>query len=490
MAAVYPLHKWMNAIDEEKHFLTRVLSSEEILRQITSGVEYLHSTRRIHRDLKPHNVLFANRAQTLRAVIADFGLCKEISHGKDFTVCSGVVGTDGWMPPEALKGENTSYPWDIFALGCIYYYVLTDGSHPFGDSAVLRSSKILNGEYSLEQLYSPEAKRLIGLMISTSPIDRPSASEILINPFLWNSQKRLDFFNQANNAEIIVKKNWNDEIDEKLRQHCLKKQTYKGESVQQLLRFIRNTNSHYGYHFIPIQREVKSPLFDEPYPEKFVLYFTTRFPLLLLHVYEVMKVCTGEQKLKTFYPDNIKARVQILRIISMILILRGYDCTHYSNYNEMLSIFLRKKCAANLITPNLKLDALPTEGKIRIILELMKAIERLPDEPQWCGEDGHGNRYYLIGDGRLYVEYGAKLCGMLKRASNNMPHQKWKLLAETEKMWNTVSLIMEGFDESEISRKVASMLAVAKEKILSAAQIRTAEQQFYLHMRRIPITTH
>ncbi|KAF8360905.1 hypothetical protein PRIPAC_87828 [Pristionchus pacificus] len=265
---------------------------------------------------------------------------------KDFTVCSGVVGTDGWMPPEALKGENTSYPWDIFALGCIYYYVLTDGSHPFGDSA------------------------------------------------------------------------------------------------------------------------------------------------LLLHVYEVMKVCTGEQKLKTFYPDNIKARVQILRIISMILILRGYDCTHYSNYNEMLSIFLRKKCAANLITPNLKLDALPTEGKIRIILELMKAIERLPDEPQWCGEDGHGNRYYLIGDGRLYVEYGAKLCGMLKRASNNMPHQKWKLLAETEKMWNTVSLIMEGFDESEISRKVASMLAVAKEKILSAAQIRTAEQQFYLHMRRIPITTH
>lgn len=65
-------------------------------------------------------------------------------------------------------------------------------------------------------------------------------------------------------------------------------------------------------------------------------------------------------------------------ILSFVLIsdffFEFFQCS-YSNYNEMLSIFLRKKCAANLITPNLKLDALPTEGKIRIILELMKAIE-------------------------------------------------------------------------------------------------------------------
>lgn len=37
--------------------------------------------------------------------------------------------------------------------------------------------------------------------------------------------------------------------------------------------------------FSPIQREVKSPLFDEPYPEKFVLYFTTRFPLVSFYVF-------------------------------------------------------------------------------------------------------------------------------------------------------------------------------------------------------------
>lgn len=40
---------------------------------------------------------------------------------------------------------------DVFSLGCIYYYVLTIGSHPFGD-ALKRQANIIQGEYSLKFL--------------------------------------------------------------------------------------------------------------------------------------------------------------------------------------------------------------------------------------------------------------------------------------------------------------------------------------------------
>ncbi|GMS84114.1 hypothetical protein PENTCL1PPCAC_6289, partial [Pristionchus entomophagus] len=73
--------------------------------------------------------------------ISDFGLCKRLHPGRhSLSKRSGVAGTDGWIAPEALKGQSTvrsnrfqSFPMDIFSLGCIFYYVLTEGSHPYGE---------------------------------------------------------------------------------------------------------------------------------------------------------------------------------------------------------------------------------------------------------------------------------------------------------------------------------------------------------------------
>lgn len=89
---------------------------------------------------------------------------------------------------------------DIFSLGCVYYYVVSNGMHPFGD-VVKRQLNILSYEHDL-RLFSNEevldsfgvlAEQLIKSMISREPNKRPSAKAILTHPFFWNAEKVLNF---------------------------------------------------------------------------------------------------------------------------------------------------------------------------------------------------------------------------------------------------------------------------------------------------------
>ena len=84
--------------------------------------------------MQPHNVLISvpNAKGEVRAMISDFGLCKKLKIGRmSFSRRSGLAGTDGWIAPEMMEGEDTNMRTtcavDIFSLGLVYFYLLSKG---------------------------------------------------------------------------------------------------------------------------------------------------------------------------------------------------------------------------------------------------------------------------------------------------------------------------------------------------------------------------
>ncbi|KAM3916334.1 serine/threonine-protein kinase/endoribonuclease IRE2 [Leptodactylus fuscus] len=308
---------------ENPSFPRAGLDHVTLLHQAMSGLAHLHSLNIVHRDLKPCNILISlpNAHGTQRAVISDFGLCKKLGVGRNsFSLRSGIPGTEGWIAPEVLRDGRTQNPTaavDIFSAGCVFYYVLASGQHPYGDN-LRRQANILNGSYNLLQLQEETydnvvARDLIEGMISGDPKLRPSAPRVLRHPFFWAHEKQLQFFQDVSDriekepqesplivsleteARSVVRVNWRLHISVPLQTDLRKFRSYRGNSVRDLLRAMRNKKHH--YHELPF--EVQETLGSVP--DDFVAYFTSRFPRLLLHTHQALEQCAHERPFHPYY---------------------------------------------------------------------------------------------------------------------------------------------------------------------------------------------
>jgi serine/threonine-protein kinase/endoribonuclease IRE1 len=133
-------------------------------------------------------------------------LCKKLEpdHSTFQAHSTMAAGTSGWRAPEVLRGvENEkkglqdpssltsdtatsnvnesdrriTRAVDIFSMGCLFYYVLTDGEHPFGSLTYLRDGRIMDNQSDLSALDCStndgvEAKDLISRMICPNPSER------------------------------------------------------------------------------------------------------------------------------------------------------------------------------------------------------------------------------------------------------------------------------------------------------------------------------
>ncbi|XP_069503493.1 serine/threonine-protein kinase/endoribonuclease IRE2 [Ambystoma mexicanum] len=304
------------------------LDPVSLLSQTMSGLAHLHSLNIVHRDLKPCNILISlpNAQGKIRAVISDFGLCKKLLAGRNsFSLRSGIPGTEGWIAPEVLveeKKENPTNAVDIFSAGCVFYYVISHGQHPFGDS-LRRQSNILMGKYMLQCLEEEDyeavvARNLIEAMINEEPQLRPSAQCVLKHPFFWSHEKQLQFFQDISDriekespdgpimqalesdARSVVRVNWRLHISVPLQTDLRKFRSYRGNAVRDLLRAMRNKKHHYQ----ELPPEVQETLGE--LPEQFVQYFTSRFPHLLLHTHRAMKMCAKERLFHPYYYQDTK----------------------------------------------------------------------------------------------------------------------------------------------------------------------------------------
>ncbi len=106
----------------------------DTIRQVCAALVAAHQQGVIHRDLKPQNVM---RDRQGRVVVLDFGLARTL--GTDSMTQSGaLVGTMAYMSPEQALGEKLDARSDLFALGLIFFELLT-GRVPYKADSVLGS---------------------------------------------------------------------------------------------------------------------------------------------------------------------------------------------------------------------------------------------------------------------------------------------------------------------------------------------------------------
>jgi eukaryotic-like serine/threonine-protein kinase len=107
----------------------------EIVRQVCKALDAAHSAGVIHRDLKPQNIM--EEAKTGRILVMDFGLARSMDT-KGMTQTGALLGTIEYMSPEQSMGKALDQRSDIFAVGLIFYELLT-GRTPFKADTAMAS---------------------------------------------------------------------------------------------------------------------------------------------------------------------------------------------------------------------------------------------------------------------------------------------------------------------------------------------------------------
>ncbi|PIA28381.1 hypothetical protein AQUCO_07000010v1 [Aquilegia coerulea] len=192
------------------------------LQDILQGLDYLHSNGVVHCDIKSCNILVGEDG----AKVADLGCARRVPQ-TDKAQRIPIAGTPMFMAPEVARGEEQSFPADIWAVGCTVIEMAT-GSAPWPDvtdpvSALYRIA-FTTDVPEVPSFLSEQAKDFLDKCLRRDSKQRWTANQLLQHPFLnkSNSNSKLFQLSTLNSPTSILDQDfWNSTEDPKTPQNLV-----------------------------------------------------------------------------------------------------------------------------------------------------------------------------------------------------------------------------------------------------------------------------
>ena len=162
-----------------------------ILRQACRSLAEAHSAGMVHRDIKPGNLHIGRLGLEYDFVkVLDFGLVKREGGMPDIelTAPEAISGTPAYMAPEMASGQPVDSRADLYALGCVGYFLVTgqrifEGTHPMQVLVQHLQSKPVPPSERIGRPVPPALEGLLMHCVAKSPADRPPNAAWLAEAF-------------------------------------------------------------------------------------------------------------------------------------------------------------------------------------------------------------------------------------------------------------------------------------------------------------------